>query len=369
MSFLNNPRKCLTCIAKYHKLIITYKRLGKELMAITIRDVAKRLNLSIYTVSRALDGYDDVADATRQRVIEMAKEMGYAPSRAARQLRRQKADVIGYIIPAGGQHFTDPFFSAFIGGLGDEATLQNYDLLVSTALPDSEAERKIYQRWVQGQLVDGFVLSRMRLTDWRTDYLLENNFPFAAHGRTLKSEYFPYIDMDSRAGFTMLVEHLVKRGHKRIAYIGAPSIFTLQADRFSGYCDGLAAAGIPFDADLVAEGDLSRSGGYQAAQQLLAASAPPTAIIGANDLTALGAMRAARECGLVVGRDVAIAGYDGTDDSEHSHPPLTTLKQPVYETSRQLVEILVGRIRGESMDSLQKIVLPELIVRESTGEN
>lgn len=336
-------------------------------MPVTIRDVAKRLNLSIYTVSRALDGYDDVADSTRQRVIDMAKEMGYTPSRAARQLRRQRAEAIGYIIPAGGPHFTDPFFSAFIGGLGDEATSQNYDLLVSTAQPDSAAEKEIYQRWVQGHLVDGLVLSRMRLIDWRADFLLENNFPFAAHGRTLKSENFPYIEMDSRTGFAMLVQHLVERGHRRIAYIGAPSIFTLQADRYAGYCDGLAAAGIAFDADMVGEGDLSRNGGYLAAQQLLALPTPPTAIVGANDMTAVGAMRAARECGLVVGRDLAVAGYDGTEDLEHSQPPLTTLKQPVYETSRQLVEILVGRIKGESMDTLQKIVQLELIIRESTG--
>jgi LacI family transcriptional regulator len=338
-------------------------------MPVTIREVAKRLNLSIYTVSRALDGYDDVADSTRQRVIEMANEMGYTPSRAARQLRRQRAEAIGYIIPAGGARFTDPFFSAFIAGLGDEATSQHYDLLVSTAQPDSLAEKQIYQRWVQGHLVDGLVLSRMRLNDWRADFLLENNFPFAAHGRTLKSEHFPYIDMDSRSGFILLVRHLAERGHKRIAYIGAPAIFTLQADRFAGYCDGLAAVGIHFEASLVMEGDLSRNGGYQAAMQLLALPVPPTAIIGANDLTAVGAMRAARERGLAVGRDLAVAGYDGTEDSEHSQPPLTTLKQPVYETSRQLLAILVARINGEKMDTLQKIVQPELIIRESTGVN
>src|SRR5512138_2854556 len=316
-------------------------------MAVTIRDVAKRLNLSIYTVSRALDGYDDVADATRERVIAMAKEMGYTPSRAARQLRRQRADAIGYILPAGGPHFTDPFFSVFIAGLGDEATSQNYDLLVSTAPPDSEAEKQIYQRWVQGHLVDGLVLSRMRLYDWRTDYLCQNEFPFVAHGRTLNSCNYPYIEMDSRAGFGMLVRHLVERGHRRIAYISAPPIFTLQSDRFEGYKDGLSAAGIEFDPALVAEGDLSRSGGHQAAAQLLALDNPPSAIIGANDLTAVGAMRAARERGLVVGRDVAVAGYDGTDDSEHTQPPLTTLRQPVYETARKLVSVLVRRINGE----------------------
>ena len=111
-------------------------------MPVTIREVAKKLKLSITTVSRALDGYDDVAAQTRQRVIRTARAMGYVPSRAARQLRRQRADAIGYILPASGPQFTDPFFSEFMAGLGDEATSNNLDLLVSTAAPDTTAEKR-----------------------------------------------------------------------------------------------------------------------------------------------------------------------------------------------------------------------------------
>ena len=336
-------------------------------MPVTIREVAKKLGLSITTVSRALDGYDDVAAKTRQRVIRTARAMGYVPSRAARQLRRQRADVIGYILPASGPHFTDPFFSAFIAGLGDEATSHNFDLLVSTAAPDTTAERQIYARWIQSRLVDGVVINRMRLRDWRARYLVKNDFPFVAHGHTLLSLKFPYIEIDSRTGFEILVKHLADRGHRRIAYIGAPAAFTLQADRCAGYQTGLATAGIAFDAALVAEGDLTRAGGYQAALRLLDLPQPPTAIIGANDLTAVGAARGAHERGLVVGRDIAIAGYDGTDDSEHTQPPLTTLKQPVYDIARRLVKMLVARIEGKELIEPQLILQPELIVRESTG--
>ncbi len=131
-------------------------------MPVTIRDIAKRLNLSITTVSRALDGYDDVAESTRQRVIRTAREMGYAPSHTARQLRRSRADCIGYIFPTSGPHFTDPFFSEFIAGLGDEATSHNLDLLISTAPPDEPVEQQMYERWVHSRRVDGIVLSRMR---------------------------------------------------------------------------------------------------------------------------------------------------------------------------------------------------------------
>ena len=337
-------------------------------MAVTIRDVAKRLNVSITTVSRALDGYDDVAPATRARVLRTAREMGYLPSRAARQLRRQRADIIGYVLPTVGPRFTDRFFSEFIAGLGDEATCHNFDLLVSTAAPDSPAEKQIYTRWVSSRLVDGFVLSRMRQQDWRANYLVEQDFPFAVHGWTRLEADYPFIEMDSRAGFALLVQHLVERGHRRIAYVGAASKFSLQEDRFAGYQNGLAAAGIPCDAMLIAEGDLTRAGGYQAALQLLRLPEPPTAIIGVNDLTALGVLRAAHELGLVVGRDVAVAGYDGTEDSEHAQPPLTTLKQPVYDTARRLVAMLFALVSGEPLADHHIILQPELIIRESTAK-
>ena len=276
-------------------------------MSVTIRDVAKQLNLSITTVSRGLDGYDDVAEETRQRIVAAAKELGYAPSHTARQLRRQRADAIGYILPTSGPRFSDPFFSEFIAGLGDEATSRNLDVLVSTAPPDSPAERQLYERWVRSRRVDGMVLSRMRTYDWRVKYLLKSGFPVAALGHTLLTEDAPQIEVNARAGFAGLVQHLVERGHRRIAYIGASPDLTLQVDRLAGYRDGLAAAQIPFDPSLTTEGDLTRPGGYQAALHLLTLREPPTAIIGVNDLTAIGAMRAAHEHGLVVGRDVAVA--------------------------------------------------------------
>lgn len=336
-------------------------------MPITIRDVAKRLNISIYTVSRALNGYTDVSEETRERVILTAQEMGYTPSNAARQLRLKRADVIGYIIPASGPHFSDPFFTNFIAGLGDEATSQKLDLMVSVAPPDSPAEEQIYERWIQGHLVDGVVLSRMRLDDWRVKYLHHHGFPFVGHGQTALNIEFPFIDVDSSRGFTLLVRHMFERGHRRIAYIGAPAVYTLQADRFTGYQVGLTAVGIPYDPTLVAVGDFTRNGGYQAAQTLLSLENPPTAIIGVTDMTAIGAMRAARERNLVVGRDLAVAGYDGMEDSENADPPLTTLKQPVYEAARRLVATLVERIAGKTITVTNNILQPELIVRASSG--
>ena len=113
-------------------------------MAVTIKDVARRLNLSITTVSRALDGYDDVAEETRRKVIQTAREMGYVPNRAARQLRKQRTETIGYILPTSAPRFSDPFFSEFISGLGDEAAVQGYDLLISSGVDASRLSYKGY---------------------------------------------------------------------------------------------------------------------------------------------------------------------------------------------------------------------------------
>ncbi|MFZ0534051.1 MAG: LacI family DNA-binding transcriptional regulator, partial [Anaerolineales bacterium] len=126
-------------------------------MPVTIRDVAKRLSLSITTVSRALDGYPDVSEATCQRVMQTARELGYLPNRAAHQLRRKRTDTIGYILPSGAARFSDPYFAEFISGLADEAAQNNFDLLVSSAHAGGDAERNAYQRWVSERRVDGFV--------------------------------------------------------------------------------------------------------------------------------------------------------------------------------------------------------------------
>ncbi|OGO71481.1 MAG: hypothetical protein A2Z49_12165 [Chloroflexi bacterium RBG_19FT_COMBO_56_12] len=336
-------------------------------MPVTIRDVAERLKLSITTVSRALDGYDDVAEDTRQRVIQVALEMGYVPNRAARQLRKQRTETIGYILPTSTPRFSDPFFSEFISGLGDEVAKNNYDLLISTAEPGEDTERLVYQRWVHGHRVDGYILNRMRLRDWRVQYLAQMNVPFVTFERTLDAADYPSIEINGQAGIKTLVDYLVKQGHQRIAYIGASSDLAIQADRYSGFRQGLHEAGLLLQQELVIESDLTRQGGLRAAQKLLSLSNPPTAVVCINDLTAIGVIQAASELGLLVSRDIAIAGFDGIEDAEHTQPPLTTLNQPIYEIAREIVKLLLAEIKGEPLAERHIQLQPELILRASTG--
>jgi LacI family transcriptional regulator len=206
----------------------------------------------------------------------------------------------------------------------------------------------------------------MRLQDWRIGYLSREGIPFVSFGRSRMDDKAPHIEVDGRAGIRELVGHLVEQGHRHIAFIAAPKDLTLAPDRLDGYKDGLSDAGIAFDSELVIEGSLTRSAGYEAAKELLKRVPPPTAIVGANDLSALGAMRAAQERGMAIGQELAIAGFDGIEASEHSHPALTTVSQPVYEIGRRVCSMLISIIEGEEYSDSETLIKPTLVIRQST---
>ena len=335
-------------------------------MSTTIRDVAKRLNLSITTVSRALDGYDDVAPTTRQLVEKTARKMGYVPNRAARQLRRRRTDTIGYVLPAESAGFTDLFFSEFIAGMSDAASAGQYDLLVGAAPPESKAEKALYERWVQGGKVDGIVINRVRLSDWRLSYLSRQRIPHVSLERSLSRLSFVGIEVDSFLALQELVAHLLEKGHCRIAYIGGPADLKIDHDRLAGYRAGLGAAKIGLDAQWIVRSDMTSDGGYRTALSLLQLAVPPTALVCINDLTAMGALHAARERGLLTGRDVAISGFDGLAETAHTEPPLTTLEQPVYSVAQRLTQMILALIRGETISEPQVKIQPQLKIRAST---
>jgi LacI family transcriptional regulator len=344
-----------------------YQNVLGNSMRPTIRDIAKQLHLSITTVSRALDGYGDVAVETRRLVVEAAREMGYSPNRAARQLRRQRADTIGYIIPSKEPGFADPFYAEFIAGLGDAASANNFDLLVTTAALAGEAEASLYQRWIQSGKVDGMVVNRVQIDDWRLRFLAERGVPHVSLERSESQPDFVGVEVDSRGGLLELMAHLTTQGHSRIAYIGGPAEQKIDAARYAGYRSGLEAARIAPDPALTVRADLTPEGGFQAADRLLMLPTPPTAMVCVNDLTAIGAMHAAHQHGLKVGRDIAITGFDGIADAAHTQPPLTTLDQPVYSIARRLVTMLLALINGQPLPERQVRIVPRLLIRESSG--
>ncbi|HSJ55050.1 MAG TPA: LacI family DNA-binding transcriptional regulator [Anaerolineae bacterium] len=333
----------------------------------TLKDLATRLGLSITTVSRALAGYDDVAEATRRRVLQAAAEMGYVPDASARRLQKGRTDTIGFIIPTFGPRFSDPFFSELLAGIGNEAARHNLDLLVSTRAPDTPEEEQAYRRMIGGHLVDGLLVVRTRTGDRRIAMLAAAGLPFVVFGRSDQDLDFCYVDEDGYRGFELMAEHLVRQGHRRLAFISAPPDLVFARYRRAGLVDTLERHGLGLPPEYCVAGDLTQRGGFQAMNQLLDLPLPPTAVVACNDLMALGAMGAAQRRGLVVGRDLAVAGFDDIPQAEHSHPSLTTVRQPIYEIGRQICAMLVQLVRGEELAERHVLLQPELIVRESSG--
>jgi LacI family transcriptional regulator len=335
-------------------------------MKVTIRRIAEKLNLSIAAVSRALDGYPDISAETRQRVLETSQEMGYVPNRAARQLRRQKSDAIGYILPSGTPGFSEAFFSEFLIGLGDEAPRHHLDLLVSTAGTNLEREKDLYRDWVRSQKVDGFILNRIRLNDWRVRYLHENQVPFVAMEKSLDGIDYPCVEVDNTGGVAALVAHIHQQGFRRLAFIG-PHDLKIQVARLAGYRQGLAHSGLDFDPDLVVESELSATGGYEQARRLRWLPNPPDALICLNDEIAFGALHAMHDLGLDIGREVAVAGFDGVSASVHTRPPLTTLDIPIPEVAQTLVRMLAPALSNQPLPQTCLALTPRLLLRASTG--
>jgi LacI family transcriptional regulator len=338
----------------------------EHFMPSTLKDIANRVGKSVTTVSRALAGYDDVSPETKAEVRRVADELGYTPNITAQRLQKQRTDTIGFILPTFGPRFSDPFFSEFLAGIGNKAANEGYDLLVSTR-PPGEQELETYRKIVRSYRVDGFILVRTRRLDSRVEYLSNENFPFVAFGRTEKTNNYLYIDEDSEYGMYMVANHLADLGHKKIAFIAAPDNFTFAHHRLNGFKKGLSERGLSPDELIITTGDLTQRGGYAQATNILERPDIPTAIAACNDLMAFGAISAAQKRGLIVGKDIAITGFDDIPLAEHCHPPLTTVKQPIYQIGEKACEMLIQKIRGEALDQKQILFKPDLVIRQSSG--
>jgi len=335
-------------------------------MPVRLKDIAERLGLSITTVSRALGGYPDVAEETRRRVESAAHEMGYYPDASAQKLQKRRTDTIGFIIPTFGPRFADPFFSEMLAGVGNEASRHRMDLLVATH-PPGPTEIETYQRWVGSHRVDGFVLVRTRRNDARIRYLASCGALFAAYGRSDMEIDFLHVGVDGQRGMYEATQHLISLGHHRIAYIAPPSGTQFSVHRRAGIDLALRSNGLSLPQELSVEGDLTEESGYQIAQRLLATNPAPSAIVCGNDLMALGAMSAVHEQGLTVGQDISVVGFDDIPSSKHSHPPLTTVRQPVYDIGRRVCRMLIQCIHAESIEERHIVLQPEFVIRESAG--
>ncbi|MCB9116752.1 MAG: LacI family DNA-binding transcriptional regulator [Caldilinea sp.] len=335
-------------------------------MPVTLKDIAERVGKSVPTVSRALGNFEDISPETRAEVQRVAREMGYEPSATALNLKTRRTNTISLILPSYAQlRFSDPFFSAFLTGVVEIAAARGVDLSVSGDLgADVEAA---YLKQIRSRRTDGFIVMRTQRQDSRIDLLRKHDVPFVAFGRVEGDNNFCYVDEDGTAGIRAAVDHLAALGHRRLGYISEPTHLTKSYHRYAGFREGVEANNLPYDPALVIEANFRQDSGRQSALRLLSMEKPPTAIVCANDLLALGALNEAQSRGLVVGRDVSITGFDDILLAEYTHPSLTTLHQPAQEMGGMVADILLKLVNKEPVEEPQIIIRPTLVVRESSG--
>jgi LacI family transcriptional regulator len=334
--------------------------------SVTIDDVARHVGVAKGTVSRVLNNYTDISDATRKRILKAVQDLGYQPSATARNLKRGRQDTLGIVIPVGHGSGADPFLSEFIDGIARALDDLGLDLLVTTTHSRGHMIETL-QRLIARRKVDGFIVTRTEVDDPRIAYLSEHGFPFVAHGRTRDPAGYAWFDIDNEATFADGVRHLYSLGHERIGFLGGSLELNFALQRRDGYRQGLAALGLRHDPDLETLQALSEKGGFAGAKALLSLPEPPTALLCATDALAIGAIQFCRKFGLGVGSDVTVIGYDGLPVGEYIDPPLTTFSQSAQEAGGRVARMLVDCLDGKEPTSLQALAKATLIRRASDG--
>lgn len=307
-----------------------------------IRRLAEHLNISIGTVSRALNGRPDVSDETRRRVLDAAAELGYVPNQSGRSLRQGSTNAIGFMIESGNSADSgDNFFLGVFDGVQSVLSRHHLDLVV---LPCSTEEdpAQYLRRIVARGLVDALIISATHRQDARIEFLSKARIPFIALGRSGSRATYPWIDLDFEGVVNRSVDRLVAAGHRRIA-VGVPSNdINLGFVYLDGYKAALARHGIEFDPRLVVRAASSEQGGYQIAHELLAMPDRPTAVTLIYEQMAIGLYRRLSEAGLLPGRDIAVVGFRESPTSRFLSPTLTSFRMSLRDLGVALGESLLA---------------------------
>lgn len=335
-------------------------------MKVNLKMLSESLGLSQTTVSRALNGYSDVSEATRQRVMEAATKLGYQPNPQARQLATGRADAIGIVYPFGASDIGDMRFGEVVSGLTERLAEHRIDLLIHSSRPDVELDT--YRRLIDGRRVDALIVARTRLDDPRIRFLQERNFPFVAYGRTETALPYAWFDFDNEAGGRMAARRLLDLGHRRIALIHAPLELSFAAQRYKGFITALREAGLEPDPELVIEAPLNRIGGYQAVGRLLAMKKPPTALLVDNNVAGVGALRALGDNGWKPGSGMSLIVYDGIPTEIPLTCTVTAVLQPTGEsTGRALADLVLDVLAGKPLADLHRLGQPCVGAGETDG--
>ncbi|MDE2730079.1 MAG: LacI family DNA-binding transcriptional regulator [Bacteroidota bacterium] len=325
-------------------------------MHITVRDVARHANVSISTVSRVLNDSARVNQDKKRRVMEAVKQLGYIPNPAARNLVRRETGAIGALLP----HITGEFFAELLAGLDEAAQRHSKPLVVSAshrhASEFSQALRILQRR------VDGLLIMAPELEAEEVLEMARPGISIVFLNTRRNSANLHTFDFDNYGGVNAMTRHIIGLGHDRLAFVGGPDEAHDAQARRRGFRDALSEKTYAMEIT----GDFSAKVGYEAAIRILTDAPQTTAIVAANDLSALGALRALHERGIDVPRDMMVTGFDDIPSAKFATPSLTTVHVPIQELTVQAVSHLAGLIQGDPDPVSHMEPLP-LVMRESTA--
>ena len=339
----------------------------------TLKSLAQGLGLSVSTVSKALKGAPDVGANTMELVRQAAQSAGYVPDLRGVKLRTGRTYLLYYqkaVAPM--QDVPDAIVAAQIETIASCLADTPYQLQIVPWNTASEDPMPALRRIVQGRLADGIILDTTQPQDARVRYLLEHNVPFVTFGRTELVSEHRFVDADNEKAAFRATEYLMGRGHRRIALVSPPLIYTYALQRRRGYAAALQQGGLRMDPALLCEGVQDAKVARALAARLASMPDAPTAFVCANEVSTLGVLAGLRDAGRVPGTDVELVSRDGACISDYLYPPLPTLFLDIRTVASTLCEFLLRRIQGEAPQALQRVFPCELryseLLRESASE-
>jgi LacI family transcriptional regulator len=326
----------------------------------TIKDIARKAGVSYATVSRALNGKYGVKPSTRERVLHIARRLGYRPNAVARGLVTRRTMTIGLIVP----DITNPFFPEVAEGVEEAARGAGYGVLLCNSNWQKVSERQ-YVTLLAGRRVEGIIIAPISRAEEPVDDRVPAALPVVYVSSMPRTTARSYVVIDNEQGGYLATKHLLDAGRGPAAFIGSRE--SSDDERFAGYRRALEDHGVACDERFVRLGDMRQASGYRLFRELIEHGGRPRSVFAENDLMALGCLQAARELGLRIPEDVAIVGFDDIPFASFPEIQLTTIRQPTSEMGRMAVDILLARDGSAAEGHLprQVVLKPQLVVRRT----
>ncbi len=329
----------------------------------TIKDVARKAGVSTMTVSRVINKSGYASENTRTRVERAVAELGYVPNALARHLRSKRTRTVALVL----SDVTNPYFTTIARGVEDVAAAHRFAVMFCNT-DESEVEEAEYIQMLIERQIDGVLLVPAGRSPDTFRLLRTHDVPVVVLDRRVPWPGADQIRCDSEAGAYLLVQHLIKLGHRRIAILSGKRTISTSADRIAGYRRALADAGMEFDPSIVRDAGFSTEAGYAMAREILATTPRPTAIFAANNFIAFGTIQAIREKGLVIPDDISLVCFDDVPAAWLVDPFLTCVQQDAYTIGRQAAELLFTRLESSPGTRRRSVVLPvKFVVRRSSA--